>query len=215
MDHSYEAQFLAQSLSELSGRASSRRPAKFSRPFQTTSGRIGPTRSRAPHGSSRRTSRPPTSGPSTAWSPATSRSIRRLPSSVSHSLARWLTSWPSTGTSFPAALGRVRALPADKLAATVDFFGIMQMPDATYLGFRQQPLGASPWSAGRLPARDGIQGARNLRRQRRRAHAPARSPAGTGLTKGNEGLLTTKSTEGTAIGGVITPGRGCPLLSLW
>ena len=36
---------------------------------------------------------------------------------------------------FPAALGRVRALPADKLAATVDFFGIMQMPNATYLGF--------------------------------------------------------------------------------
>jgi uncharacterized damage-inducible protein DinB len=36
---------------------------------------------------------------------------------------------------FPDALGRVRALPADKLAATVDFFGIMQMPNATYLGF--------------------------------------------------------------------------------
>ena len=38
-------------------------------------------------------------------------------------------------TEFPAALDRVRALPAEKLAATVDFFGMMQMPDVTYLGF--------------------------------------------------------------------------------
>jgi len=36
---------------------------------------------------------------------------------------------------FPAALSKVRAMPADKLAATVDFFGLMQMPNATYLGF--------------------------------------------------------------------------------
>jgi uncharacterized damage-inducible protein DinB len=36
---------------------------------------------------------------------------------------------------FPAALGRVRAMPADKLAAPVDFFGMMKMPNATYLGF--------------------------------------------------------------------------------
>ena len=36
---------------------------------------------------------------------------------------------------FPAALGKVRAMPADKLAAAVDFFGLMQMPNASYLGF--------------------------------------------------------------------------------
>jgi len=36
---------------------------------------------------------------------------------------------------FPAALDRIRAMPADKLAATVDFFGMMQMPNVTYLGF--------------------------------------------------------------------------------
>jgi uncharacterized damage-inducible protein DinB len=36
---------------------------------------------------------------------------------------------------FPAAVGRIRAMPAEKLAATVDFFGMMQMPNVTYLGF--------------------------------------------------------------------------------
>jgi uncharacterized damage-inducible protein DinB len=36
---------------------------------------------------------------------------------------------------FPAALAKVRAQPADKLAATVDFFGMMQMPAAAFLGF--------------------------------------------------------------------------------
>ena len=36
---------------------------------------------------------------------------------------------------FPAALGRIRAMPADTLAAKVDFFGMMQMPNVTYLGF--------------------------------------------------------------------------------
>ena len=35
---------------------------------------------------------------------------------------------------FPAALDRIRAMPAEKLAATVDFFGMMRMPDVTYLG---------------------------------------------------------------------------------
>jgi uncharacterized damage-inducible protein DinB len=36
---------------------------------------------------------------------------------------------------FPAALGRIRAMPAEKLAEPVDFFGMMKMPNATYLGF--------------------------------------------------------------------------------
>jgi uncharacterized damage-inducible protein DinB len=36
---------------------------------------------------------------------------------------------------FPAALARVRALPPEKLTATVDFFGMFQQPNATYLGF--------------------------------------------------------------------------------
>ena len=70
---------------------------------------------------------------------------------------------------FPAALGRIRAMPADKLAATVDFFGMMQMPSVTYLGLRQQPLGASSRPARCVSPRDGIQSARDLRRQRRRA----------------------------------------------
>jgi uncharacterized damage-inducible protein DinB len=36
---------------------------------------------------------------------------------------------------FPANLEKVRALPAEKLTAIVDFFGMMQQPNATYLGF--------------------------------------------------------------------------------
>ena len=36
---------------------------------------------------------------------------------------------------FPAALSKITAMPADKLAAPVDFFGMMKMPNATYLGF--------------------------------------------------------------------------------
>lgn len=36
---------------------------------------------------------------------------------------------------FPAMLAKVRAMPGDKLAAVVDFFGFMQMPNASYIGF--------------------------------------------------------------------------------
>lgn len=36
---------------------------------------------------------------------------------------------------FPARVQQLRALPADKLTQVVDFFGMMQMPNATYLGF--------------------------------------------------------------------------------
>ena len=36
---------------------------------------------------------------------------------------------------FPARLASVRALSPDKLAATVDFFGMFQQPNATFLGF--------------------------------------------------------------------------------
>ena len=35
----------------------------------------------------------------------------------------------------PAALDRIRGMSGDKLAATVDFFGVMQMPNASYVGF--------------------------------------------------------------------------------
>ena len=35
----------------------------------------------------------------------------------------------------PSRLERVRALPADKLTGVVDFFGVMQQPNVTYLGF--------------------------------------------------------------------------------
>ena len=35
---------------------------------------------------------------------------------------------------FPARLTQLRALPADKLARVVDFFGMMQLPAAGYLG---------------------------------------------------------------------------------
>ncbi len=37
--------------------------------------------------------------------------------------------------SFPATLAEVRAMPAEKLAATVDFFGLFQWPAAAFLGF--------------------------------------------------------------------------------
>ena len=36
---------------------------------------------------------------------------------------------------FPPALNKVRAMAVDKLAAPVDFFGMMKMPNVTYLGF--------------------------------------------------------------------------------
>ena len=36
---------------------------------------------------------------------------------------------------FPARVKQLRALPVDKLTGVVDFFGMMQMPNATYLGF--------------------------------------------------------------------------------
>ena len=35
---------------------------------------------------------------------------------------------------FPARVKQLRALPADKLTRTVDFFGMMQLPAAGYLG---------------------------------------------------------------------------------
>lgn len=35
----------------------------------------------------------------------------------------------------PAKLKELRALPADRLTKIVDFFGMMQQPSATYLGF--------------------------------------------------------------------------------
>ena len=37
----------------------------------------------------------------------------------------------------PARIAQLRALPAEKLLQTVDFFGIMQMPNASYVGFAQ------------------------------------------------------------------------------
>jgi uncharacterized damage-inducible protein DinB len=36
---------------------------------------------------------------------------------------------------YPARLNQIRALPADKLTRTVDFFGMFQQPGVTYLGF--------------------------------------------------------------------------------
>jgi uncharacterized damage-inducible protein DinB len=36
---------------------------------------------------------------------------------------------------FPARVKQLKALPADQLTKVVDFFGMMQMPNATYLGF--------------------------------------------------------------------------------
>ena len=36
---------------------------------------------------------------------------------------------------FPARVKQVRGLPAEKLTKVVDFFGVMQMPNANFLGF--------------------------------------------------------------------------------
>ena len=38
---------------------------------------------------------------------------------------------------FPSRINQLRALPAEKLTQVVDFFGVMKMPNATYLGFAQ------------------------------------------------------------------------------
>ena len=80
-------------------------------------------------------SRPPTSGSSTASWPANSCSIPRSPRSESRASASIPDVVAYYKKEFPAALGKIRAMPADKLAATVDFFGMMQMPNVTYLGF--------------------------------------------------------------------------------
>ncbi|MGE0866240.1 MAG: DinB family protein, partial [Vicinamibacterales bacterium] len=36
---------------------------------------------------------------------------------------------------FPEKLAQLRALPAEKLTATVSFFGMMEMPNLKYIGF--------------------------------------------------------------------------------
>ncbi len=36
---------------------------------------------------------------------------------------------------FPGKLAQLRALPADKLTASVSFFGMMEMPNVKYIGF--------------------------------------------------------------------------------
>jgi uncharacterized damage-inducible protein DinB len=36
---------------------------------------------------------------------------------------------------YPAKLAELRSLPADKLTKVVDFFGMMQLPNASYIGF--------------------------------------------------------------------------------
>jgi uncharacterized damage-inducible protein DinB len=36
---------------------------------------------------------------------------------------------------FPENLAKLRAMPIEKLTAIVDFFGFMQQPNVTYLGF--------------------------------------------------------------------------------
>src|ERR1700687_5298102 len=36
---------------------------------------------------------------------------------------------------FPAAIAKVRAMPAEKLAKTIPFFGMFNLPAAAYLGF--------------------------------------------------------------------------------
>jgi uncharacterized damage-inducible protein DinB len=36
---------------------------------------------------------------------------------------------------FPTALNKIREMAGDKLAAPVDFYGIMKMPNVTYVGF--------------------------------------------------------------------------------
>ena len=36
---------------------------------------------------------------------------------------------------FPAALDKIRGMAGEKLAAPTDFFGIMKMPNVTYIGF--------------------------------------------------------------------------------
>ena len=37
----------------------------------------------------------------------------------------------------PARITQLRGLPAEKLTETVDFFGVMKMPNASYVGFAQ------------------------------------------------------------------------------
>ena len=57
-------------------------------------------------------------------------------------------------------------MPGDKLVATVDFFGMMQMPNVTYLGFANNHSSITAVSWLHTCAR-WDHGAGDLRRQRR------------------------------------------------
>ena len=68
---------------------------------------------------------------------------------------------------FPARLKQLRALSPDQLTRVVDFFGMFKWARRVVPRVREQPRCPSPRAARRLPARDGLEGAGNLRRQRR------------------------------------------------
>jgi len=67
-------------------------------------------------------------GGSFAWDPEAAKQMESQFSSVQDVVAYYKKE-------FPAALDKVRAMPVDKLTAVVDFFGMFQWPNASYLGF--------------------------------------------------------------------------------
>ncbi len=70
---------------------------------------------------------------------------------------------------FPEKLKAIAAMTPADLAKTISFFGMMEMPAASFLGMANNHGIHHRGQLAGLPAGDGLEGAGDLRRQRRRA----------------------------------------------
>ena len=104
-------------------------------------------------------------------SAASSPSIPRPPRRRKRSSRRWPMSSRFYEKTFAEKLKAVQAMSTDDLTRIVDFFGMMQQPAVTFLGFANNHSIHHRGQLAALPAGDGLEGAGNLRRQRRRADA--------------------------------------------
>ena len=75
---------------------------------------------------------------------------------------------------FPEKLKALRALPADKLARSARLLRHDADAARAVHRLRQQPQHPPPRPAGRVPARDGLEGAEHLRPERRRQRGSVR-----------------------------------------
>ena len=122
-------------------------------------------------GSSRRTSRPPTSGSSTVIIDGT---FEFDPEAAKQAEAQFTTADDIVAfykKTLPDKLKQLRATAGRQAGAGRRLLRLDEVAARAVPRLRQQPQHASPRPARRLPARDGLEGAVHLRRQRRRADA--------------------------------------------